>query len=207
MGNQSNVKLFRKQIRNVAQESFPEAMAHETVQAALKSLNEIIGAKLDAIAENVQKEVKKIDDQTQLFRNMLTRDLGSQLSNELLNVSVTMMAWQEVLKKHMNLASEETFDAEIAAKKEEILAKLRAEAEAKQAADAAERKAKADESKIGPAENPFSTVPAATDSVWNGTVGEPKSEGSGEITGSATVKSVDKEAGVVTVTTDDSSKS
>lgn len=144
MSHASNVKLLRKQVRNVAQETFQNALTNEAVQACVKQLTEVIGTRLDEIAKNTTAQVETIDTQTQGFRRFVLQEATRQINGELANASVTMLAWQEVLVEKLGLDVKD-FTTEVEERKKIIFTRLEAEAKAKEEADkkAADEAAKA----------------------------------------------------------------
>lgn len=102
MGHQAATKLLRKQIRNIAQEKLPGALAQEAYVEFDKRMTERAGARLDEIAKNVDKEVRTMDTQTRQFRKLLMDDASRQISQELFGINVTMLAWQQVLLEEVN---------------------------------------------------------------------------------------------------------
>lgn len=143
MGRESGLKDLRKQLRAVTNENMPEILKSETIVAAAKESAMIINARLDQIAVATEAEVKKLTDQQQAFRKYAMRELGMQLSEELGNISGTMLAWQAVLTKRLGITDMEGFDAEVQTEKQEILNRLQAEAQLKADQDAADAKAAA----------------------------------------------------------------
>lgn len=135
--NQRQVKFERKQLRNIVLAQLPTLLKSEAITGAAKELAELINARLDAIDSATEREVKKIDTQTQSFRGYMMRELGMQLTDELGNISVTMLAWQEVLTKRMGITDLVAFDAEVADKKVEIMGRIQKEAQEKADAEAA----------------------------------------------------------------------
>jgi regulator of protease activity HflC (stomatin/prohibitin superfamily) len=145
MGHQAQVKLLRKAVRNVAQRDYQSAMTSEAIVDLDKKFQIHAGERLDAIAKNVDKEMRTMDGQTREFRKLLMRDLSMQLSRELFGMNVSMLAWQKVLLQEMGITDVKNFEERVEAEKKEITAKLEAEAKAKAEADAAEAKKKAAE--------------------------------------------------------------
>lgn len=147
MGHQSNVKLLRRQVRNVAQETLPSVLTTEAVQALEKRVMEVVGTRLDEIGANVEKQLKVTDQQNNTFRGLLMRDASLQISRELTNIAITNMAWQEILVGKLQLENADSFAAEVEAKKQELFVRLEAEAKAKEAEElkaAEEAKARAE---------------------------------------------------------------
>ena len=146
MGKQAKLKAYRKQVRNIAQETLPSVLAAESVQAIGKQALEVVGARLDTVSENVDKQLKVIDTQTNTFRTYLMKDAAAQISRELTAISVTMVAWQEVLAEKLGFDIS-NFNVEVEARKKIVLERLEKEAkeleetEKKRAAEATTAKA------------------------------------------------------------------
>lgn len=149
--NGKQVKFERAQLRNVVLQQLPTLLRSEAMSGAAKELAELINARLDAIAGATEKEVKKIDEQANAFRGYAMRELGMQLTDELGNISATMMAWQEVLTKRLGITDMTAFDAEVAETKVSIMSRIQKEAQEKADAEAARQllanKAKAEAAK------------------------------------------------------------
>lgn len=137
MGHNANVKLLRKQVRNVALETLPNVLKDESVKEINKSLNQLIGSKLDVLSDNVTKEVEKIDKQTQTFRGMIFRDASLQISRELANINLTMLAWQKIITEYVGVEDIADFEKKVSEKKLELEKQLEAEAKVKQEAEEA----------------------------------------------------------------------
>lgn len=151
MGHNANVKLLRRQVRNVAQETFPKVLETEAVQALEKRVMEVVTARLEEIGKNVDKQLATITKDTQTFRGFLMRDASDQISRELTNIAVTNVAWQEMLVGKLEIDNVDEFAAELEAKKQEVRARLQAEAEDEAKAREAEEAAKAASSGHGSA--------------------------------------------------------
>lgn len=150
MGHNSNVKLLRKQIRNVAQEQLPGALTNEVLQSIQKDLMEFAGKRLDTIAENTNKALERQDKQTGVLRKQLMLAASQQIAQELLGISSTMLAWQRVLCRRLGITDMTAFDAEVNEEQKLVMQELEAEAKAKEEAEAAAAKA-AEEAKAAEA--------------------------------------------------------
>jgi hypothetical protein len=150
MGNASQMKAMRKQIRNVAQESFQNALTAEAVAELDKGFTAHANTRLETISKNVDKELRRIDGDTREFRRLLMQDASLQISRELLNLNIGLLAWQNVLRKEIGISEENTkdFEAKIEEEKLVITAKLEAEAKAMQEAKKAEEEAAAAAAKL-----------------------------------------------------------
>lgn len=138
MGHQSQVKAFRKQIKNViTADHLGEALATEAFVSSAKILNEIIIEKLDEVGKKVEERMDLLDKQTQTFRGYAIRELGSQLQNELFELNLNLLAHQAVLTKSLGIADLPAFAEAVKAEKEEIRVRLVNEAEAKNRAEEA----------------------------------------------------------------------
>lgn len=146
MGHQAQVKLMRRQIRNVAQEHYQSALTAESIEMFDKKFTAHAESRLDKIAQNTTNEVRKMDGQTREFRRLLMTDVGMQLSRELFEINVTMISWQRTLLRELGMGAEiDSFEKKVEEEKKEVRTKLEAEAEVKRAAQEAEAKTKAAE--------------------------------------------------------------
>lgn len=146
MGHQSNVRVMRRQVRNVAQQLYPTLFQEEAVQQLHKKALEVIADRLDKVAENVDKEVKRMDAQTEQFKKFLMLESSRQISAELTNIMVSNVAMGNVLAKKSGFDMAE-FGKEVDEEKKFVYEKLAAEAKAREEKEAAERKA-AEEAKV-----------------------------------------------------------
>ena len=151
MGREANVKSERRQIRLVVKENLPAILQSEALVSAAKELAPLITERLDQIAKATEAELKKLDTQANTFRGYMMRELGQQLSEELGNITGTMLGWQRALTKRMGITDEDmkTFEQEVATEKAAILLELKAEAQLKADKEAAEAKAKAAQDAAG----------------------------------------------------------
>lgn len=69
MGNQANLKAYRKQIRNLAQELLPEMVKDEL----FKALSAQIHAQVEQISANVKFTLKSIDERSKDIQSYIVR--------------------------------------------------------------------------------------------------------------------------------------
>lgn len=131
MGHEANAKSQRRAVRLIVKQNLDAILKSEAIMGAAKDLAPLITERLDAIAQATDKEVKEIATQANTFRGYMMRELGMQLTEELGNISATMLAWQEVLTKRIGITDMASFDKEVAEAKVEIGNRLRAEAQLK----------------------------------------------------------------------------
>ena|ERR1051326_544707 len=163
MGRESALKSLQKQVRRVVREELPEIFQTETVSAIGKEVHKKTDEKLTMISDNVTKELKRQDEQTKTFRGMLMRDTGLQVSTELLNVTTTLLAWQELLSERLGITDKDAFLKQIEEKKTEIMKKLEEESKAREeaAAAAAAKEKEEKEKAAATAPSTESVAPAA----------------------------------------------
>lgn len=75
--SESNVKLIRKQIKNVVQGLLPSLLTSELMEAVYKRLSADMGARMDVIAKGAQETLKNIDDRQKDFQSMLLRSAAA----------------------------------------------------------------------------------------------------------------------------------
>ena len=137
MGRKATIKLMRKQLANVAKDHYQYALTAEAIADFDKKFTEHASKRMDLIAKDTEREVKLMDSQTREFRKLLMQDIGMQLSRELFEINVSMLAWQNVLLKELSVSDIKEFGVKVEAEKTELRAKLEAEAKIKQAEEAA----------------------------------------------------------------------
>lgn len=71
MGHNAQVKLLRKQIRNVTKEEFPNVMNNEL----FIELQKQVFAKVEKIAEAINKRLDDVDSKQRDFQNYVIRQL------------------------------------------------------------------------------------------------------------------------------------
>lgn len=142
MGQQSQVKAFRKQIKNVITGDFlGQALGTEAYAATAKELKEHMKTYVGEIGAKIDAEFKRMDKQTEMFREYVLNEIAQTAASEFSNMAVTLSAYQTILAKKLGVDDFLDFDQQVLAEKNRLFAKLKAEAQAQADAETAAKKA------------------------------------------------------------------
>jgi hypothetical protein len=72
-----NVKLLRKQVRNVVKELFPQILNNELVEAVHKKLAENINGRLTAMGNKIEKELEEINTRSKDVQAYVVSRIGT----------------------------------------------------------------------------------------------------------------------------------
>lgn len=73
MGHQANVKLLRKQLRNICQEILPEVLTNEMVKAQTEGVITAMNGRLDKITEHIQQTLDQVDQRSKDVQSYIVR--------------------------------------------------------------------------------------------------------------------------------------
>lgn len=75
-----NIKLIRKQIRNVCQEMFGEVLSNELVSNVKTTLQKEAGERMGKLEEHVKETLTKIDERAKDVQGYIMREVASQMA-------------------------------------------------------------------------------------------------------------------------------
>lgn len=90
-------KEMRKQLRLVVKESLEETLLRSIEDKFNKTLDE----RLTVIDDYVRKELNRQDSRAKAIQGFVVREVQFNISNQLHNAHVTMLAWQEVMQERL----------------------------------------------------------------------------------------------------------
>lgn len=142
MGRQSGFRALRKQLRITTQEILPSVLNTEILVDAGKKCADLTNSRMDDVAKQAASDLKKIDEQTQVNRSFIKRELESKISNELYNINCSMVAFMEVLADKVALTGIEFGDLAKAVEEKKVIVMDRMQREAREAQMKADQEAK-----------------------------------------------------------------
>lgn len=148
--NSRDAKDLRKQLRNVVQEQIAGVLNNELVSAVFEKLSGLVkqgveanaktmNERLDKIEEFCRKNLKEQNDRSRAIQGFLMQTVQHNMDNQLHNMYVTMLAWQEVMAE--KLGASEEFNKQIDERKKAIAERLQKEHEEKMQKAIEEKKA------------------------------------------------------------------
>jgi hypothetical protein len=114
MGNNSNAKQMRGQLRQIVKETFAEMFTEEVKSQMLKELLPTVKSSLDAVQAQVSAATTKRLEEVNLRDSVLLENAGTQLET----MNIAMLSWQLLLTE--KLESKDFIGAEFKAELEEM---------------------------------------------------------------------------------------
>jgi hypothetical protein len=119
MGNNSNTKQMRGQLRQIVKETFAEMFTEEVKNQMLKELLPTVKASLDAVQAQVSAATTKRMEEVNMRDSVLLKDAGTQLET----MNIAMLSWQLLLTE--KLESKDFIGAEFKEELEEMKKNVR----------------------------------------------------------------------------------
>lgn len=128
-----NAKDLRKQLKNVIKEETAALLGKEFTEGLAKKCTEDLTRRLNDIEKACSDAIQKQDKRSMAIHGELIRDVKFNIINKLHDMTLTHMAFQELISEKFGQLPED-FDKLLDSRKKEITKKKIAEAEAAQAA-------------------------------------------------------------------------